>query len=104
MQKYTVTKIAKLMNVNEETVRRWIRAGQLKATMTSKKEGNVIEESDLMEFIRNNPKYGFALSAPEAPARDVYSIYLNNVLTELTMQRDMLNERINKIQSLLKEL
>lgn len=37
MKTYSVAEIAKLLNVNKETVRRWIRSGQLKSTQKSKK-------------------------------------------------------------------
>ena len=39
MKMYTVKEIAKLCAVDCETVRRWIRSGQLNATINSKKEG-----------------------------------------------------------------
>ena len=44
---YTIYEAATLIGVNPETVRRWIRSGKLAATMTSKKEGYIIKETDL---------------------------------------------------------
>ena len=57
MKKYNVQQISELLNVTPETVRRWIREGKLNAKQTSKKEGNVIEESDLQKFVEKVPKY-----------------------------------------------
>ena len=33
MQSYSVADVASMLNVNEETVRRWIREGKLEATL-----------------------------------------------------------------------
>ncbi len=57
MKTYNVEDISKMLNVNKETVRRWIRNGRLKATQWSKKTGNVVTEKNLMQFINENPKY-----------------------------------------------
>jgi excisionase family DNA binding protein len=57
MSIYNTKEIAELLNINEETVRRWIRSGKLKAERSSKKQGNVVYEEDLFEFISDKPKY-----------------------------------------------
>ena len=101
MRKYNVKEIAKLLNINEETVRRWIRFEGLKATQTSKKMGNVIDESDLFEFVRTKPRYIMCL--PESQIDSTYSKKLNDLLIDLINERDRLNDRINKIQVLLEE-
>ena len=50
--------ISERLNVNPETVRRWIRNGKLKAKSSgSKKEGFKISEASYKNFIKNNPKY-----------------------------------------------
>lgn len=54
---YTVKQISNLLDVGQETVRRWIRRGDLKATQRSKKDGNVISEDQLNEFLMSRPKY-----------------------------------------------
>jgi excisionase family DNA binding protein len=61
---YTVKEVAKMMNTSEETVRRWIRSGKLKANMDSRKKGSVITDAMLREFTRNTPKYAAALANP----------------------------------------
>ena len=64
MKNYTVKEVAKTMDTSEETVRRWIRSGKLKASMDSKKEGSVITEAMLKEFVKATPKYAAAMAAP----------------------------------------
>lgn len=103
MKTYSVAEIAKLINVNEETVRRWIRSGSLKSTMLSKKNGNVVDELALRDFIETKPKYRSKIVWTEQQYEDTYVEKLNNLLNELIKERDQLNERINKIQTLLKE-
>lgn len=103
MRKYSVTEIAKLLNVNEETIRRWIRFEGLKATQTSKKTGNIIDESDLYEFIQMKPKYRKMMCLLEPQINDTYSKKLKELLSDLIAERDRLDDRINKIQTLLEE-
>ena len=57
MKTYTVKEIANILKTNEETVRRWIRSGKLKAIWKSKKEGNIISSEALHEFVKEMPKY-----------------------------------------------
>ena len=64
MDTYTVKEVAKMMNTSEETVRRWIRSGKLKANMDSRKKGSVITDAMLREFTRNTHKYAAALANP----------------------------------------
>jgi excisionase family DNA binding protein len=47
----TVRDVARLANVNEDTVRRWLASGQLKGVRLSRKSGWKIRESDLDAFI-----------------------------------------------------
>lgn len=57
MKTYTVKQVAEILNINTETVRRWIRDGKLEANQMSKKTGNVIMEGSLNAFLRTTPKY-----------------------------------------------
>lgn len=57
MNTYTVSQISEMLDTQEETVRRWIRDGKLKAVKTSNKTGNIVTEEDLNEFLRRTPKY-----------------------------------------------
>ena len=103
MRNYNVVEIAKLLNVNNETVRRWIRSGDLKSTQTSKKNGNVINEKNLYEFMKTKPKYRTMLDLSEFQIDNTYEEELNELLVDLIKERDRLNDRINKIQALLEE-
>ena len=105
MKTYSVAEIAKLLNVNKETVRRWIRSGQLKSTKKSKRDGNVIDELDLFEFVQTKPKYRNMVGVPELQISNTYiSEELNYLLNDLIYERDKLNDEINKIQKIIKEL
>lgn len=57
MKEYTVKEIADLLKTNPETVRRWIRSGKLEAVKSSRKEGNMITEISLHNFLKTTPKY-----------------------------------------------
>ena len=46
-----------MLNTKPETVRRWIRNGKLHAEKTSRKDGLVVTEEDLNEFLKSSPKY-----------------------------------------------
>ena len=63
MKTYTVKEIAQMLKTNPETVRRWIRSGRLEATQDSRKEGNLVTEQMLQEFLKESPKYA-AMMAP----------------------------------------
>ena len=105
MKTYSVVEIAKLLNVNKETVRRWIRSGQLKSTKKSKRDGNVIDELDLFEFVQTKPKYRNMVGVPEVQISNTHiSEELNYLLNDLIYERDKLNDEINKIQKIIKEL
>ena len=57
MKTYSVKDIAVMLQTNPETVRRWIRAGKLKADRTSRKDGNIIREDELYKYLRSTSKY-----------------------------------------------
>lgn len=63
MKSYTVKEVAELLQVNPETVRRWIRDKKLIANKTSNKGGNQILESELRAFLKATPGYATSLSA-----------------------------------------
>lgn len=54
---YSVKQIACLLNVGTETVRRWIRDGEMQGCKDSKKGGFRVSQSNLDTFIRLHPKY-----------------------------------------------
>lgn len=57
MRNFTVKEISEILNTNPETVRRWIRDGRLEAEQVSRKDGNVVSERSLNEFLKKTPKY-----------------------------------------------
>ncbi len=48
---YTVADIVEQLQVHEETVRKWIRDGDLLATSLSRKSGFRVQEQDLRAFL-----------------------------------------------------
>ena len=57
MKTYSVKDIADMLQKNPETVRRWIRAGKLKADQASRKDGNMVREDDLYKYLCSTSKY-----------------------------------------------
>jgi len=57
MADYNVKQISELLDVDSETVRRWIRTNKLKGTKSSKKAGFVVSEAELKRFLNRIPKY-----------------------------------------------
>jgi len=60
-----INEAAKLINVNPETLRRWDRDGKLIAIKVNDRGDRRYRESDLMEFVKTNPKliqYGQVIS------------------------------------------
>ena len=101
MRIYNTKEIADLLIISEETVRRWVRSGELKAEQSSKKQGNIVYEKDLFDFISDKPKYKKMVSTNIQPINNTF--LLNNLLNDLIIQRDLLNSYIIKIQSLIEE-
>lgn len=63
MGSYNINMVASLLHVHCETVRRWVRNNELKATY----KGRIfyISENDLRDFIARNPRYSYALATPD---------------------------------------
>ncbi|MBR1435985.1 MAG: helix-turn-helix domain-containing protein, partial [Bacteroidales bacterium] len=47
MKTFSVKQIAEMLGTNPETVRRWIRENKMSAIQTSRKNGNIVTESEL---------------------------------------------------------
>ena len=54
MQSYSVADVASMLNVNEETVRRWIREGKLEATLRRGRNGSSIKLEDIVDFVNRS--------------------------------------------------
>ena len=63
MKKYSVKQVADMLKTNPETVRRWIRNDKIKSNYTSDKEGYMITEDSLREFLKSKPKYAAIVAA-----------------------------------------
>lgn len=103
MKMYNVKEIANMLNINEETVRRWIRSDGLRSIQTSRKTGNIVNEQDLWAFVNDNPKYHKYRVLLEIHTDGGYRKQLNDLLNKLLNDRDMLDRRIKHLQSLLEE-
>ena len=57
MKSYSVKEISDMLDISPETVRRWIRSGKLSAIQESRKEGNLVTETELKKFLKSAPKY-----------------------------------------------
>lgn len=57
MKTYSVKEISEMLDTNPETVRRWIRAGKLKADQSSRRDGNMVQEDELYKYLRSTTKY-----------------------------------------------
>jgi DeoR/GlpR family transcriptional regulator of sugar metabolism len=62
----TVKEIAEEINVFPDTVRRWIREGEIKTTIESRKHGHTIADDDFEDFLTRHPKYRNRLKHAEA--------------------------------------
>lgn len=104
MRAYTVRDISNRLGVNQETVRRWVRSGELRSTIRSKKEGNAIEEHELERFLDKHPKYANKMDCSstidEALERTMNKI--RRELNTLYARRDSINAEITRLENLLK--
>ena len=101
---YTAKQVADKLKIQRSTVTKWIRDGELKASITSMRNGYTIEEQDLFEFLKAYPKY-YSRIRPRDSELPSYTYYdkLNDMLEATIKARDSLNERIEVIKLLLQE-
>lgn len=71
MATFTVKQVAKMLCVDPETVRRWIRQGKLVAVQESRRDGNDISTEALDNFCRKYPKYAVNKEDKEGSAYEV---------------------------------
>ncbi len=119
MADYNVRQISELLNVDTETVRRWIRTNKLKGTKTSKKTGFVVPEAELKRFLNNIPKYsgvaaglmaatipgvGFPITAGALVAKIISSLFINNNRDNTVTSDDIIDyvkEEIKKEKAMI---
>lgn len=64
---YSVNQVAEKLNVSTETVRRWIRSGQIYATRLGGRSGYKISQDELNNFLRKrNIEYNDSLDSLES--------------------------------------
>ena len=61
MKSFNIYQVSQMLDMNQETVRRWIRSGSLKASLSSRKDGYEIRPKALADFLREHPKYADAV-------------------------------------------
>lgn len=105
MDRYFSTKqISQMTGTNEETVRRWLRNGELKGTHDSLKKGYRVLESDLNIFLDNNPKYRTrALNSNMRRSFSDITIY-NDAKTVLNTINEQIKETVKAIDPLQQKL
>jgi excisionase family DNA binding protein len=93
MKTFSVKEIAEMLNMNPETVRRWIRSGKLEAIRDSRKEGNIVTEQMLNAFLKSSPKYAgvFMASTAMSPIAGL-GVMTVSLLTGLIAQQYVKNE------------
>ena len=119
MKSYNVSEVSNLLNVNKETVRRWIRLGKLKAERRLGRGGNCIT-SDAIDTMLKMPGFekihtdfvrmkiateykgnNFEITEDENTNIEISKEDLKGKLTELIAMRDCLNKQISDIICLL---
>ena len=104
MKSYSVKEIARLLQTNPETVRRWIRKGKLEATRgSSRKERSSVSSEALQKFLKETPKYAAsaaaAISSPVALASaSVLAAIGGAAATKIQSDNSIENASIDTIQ------
>ena len=99
----TVEEIALMIDVKKETVRRWIRSGELKATKHSKKEGYKISEESLYDYLQRTRKTKYTSKLEYTSPRSLDKNSLRQELIHLKRARTKLDDAIQAIEDLLGE-
>lgn len=101
MPLYTIKQVATMLDVDEETVRRWIKSKKIIAEEPrSRKNGYKISRENLLTFVQRNPKYStyLRLDDPSENSTEQYST------TDYWKNRCMrAEEKLFKIGFLLQE-
>lgn len=57
MLTWTLNELSDILDVSPSTIRSWIQLKKIKAVKTCNKEGNVIRDAALFDFLHEHPKY-----------------------------------------------
>ena len=97
----TVHRAAKILNLTDETIRRYIRKGELKATLDSRKRGYQISADDLRDFRKRKLGRDDDVQIISKPPVKMNS---EVVYKELVAEYKKLRESIDKIDKLMEIL
>ena len=64
---YTVEEIVSQLKVHEQTVRRWLKEGELRGVLLGRKAGYRVRESDFQAFLAARDARGFDEEGKAAP-------------------------------------
>ena len=92
MKSFTVKEVADLLQVNPETVRRWIRDKKLAAEKSSNKGGNKILESELLAFLKATPTYAASVGTLMALGAAAPAVMLATYITGKTIEANELKK------------
>ncbi len=104
-KKYSVKEVSQLLGTSEETVRRWIRSGKLKANMNSRKQGSVITDSMLKAFVQTKPKYA-SLITPAGGIAATATILLGDIIAQNIIKKGKIKKatiNTKEIKDMLKD-
>lgn len=90
-----VAQVSSLLNVNPETVRRWVHSGELKSLRVGKAID--ISESNLHSFIKDHPKYARLLSSKETGSKNYNKITISEKDFAIIQDIVRLNGRVSPI-------
>lgn len=99
---YTVIDVSRLLKVNPETVRRWIRDGKLESIQYSRKDGNLIEQESLDLFLTKFPKYRNQMEEMDITKRDMVTI--SNKIETIVVRLEKLNKEFEKLNEQVRRL
>lgn len=102
MKRYSVSDICKLIGRKHETVRQFIRSGEMKSDYEAGKYGATVTEEDLIDFIHRHPQYKKAFEANYKVAVDKSPLIKH--LEELKAFRDDLDKQIVELEFMIQRL
>ena len=113
MKSYSVKQVADMLKTNPETVRRWIRNNKIKSNYSSDKEGYMITEDSLKEFLKSKPKYAAIVAATLAMPTGALAMMIGSLVAGVLniadtnkkiTDSDIENSVENKIKLLTEEI
>ena len=100
---YNVIELSNELKVNQETIRRWIRNGHLKADRNSENGGVfIIKESYIIDFINKHPKYSIRGLEAYDLSKIMYDFKIDGVEQRILEIRENINKLSYELDSLAK--